>query len=154
MRIPRHINRSNSLDAETMTPMIDVVFLLLVFFVCASVGQTPDRLLPATLSAGESTSEITPEPDPQEPWDHQQVRIHVSVAADQPQSVIVRLNEQPVDGLSELESRLKRLAEIDPLSFLILDIEDSVQVQDFVTVYDLCRSLKFERIAFATRVAQ
>ena len=153
MRIPRHINRGNTLDAETMTPMIDVVFLLLVFFVCASVGQTPDRLLPATLSAGETEAQIVTEPDPQENWDHQQVRVHLSAAGDQPQSVTVRLNEQPVDGLAELESRLRRLAEIDPLSFLILDIEDSVQVQDFITVYDLCRSLKFEQIAFATRAA-
>ena len=29
-----------------MTPLIDVVFLLLIFFVCASTGQIRESLLP------------------------------------------------------------------------------------------------------------
>lgn len=151
MRTPRQNTRSDSLESETMTPMIDVVFLLLVFFVCASVGQTPDRLLPATLSAGTSDAEIEPEPAPAEDWDHQQVRIHLGTTEDNPENVLVRLNEQPVKGLAELEDRLRRLAAIDPLSFIILDVEDSVRVQEFISIYDLCRTLRFERIAFATR---
>ena len=35
-----------------MTPMIDVVFLLLIFFVCASIGQIPESLLPTPLNSG------------------------------------------------------------------------------------------------------
>ena len=35
-----------------MTPLIDVVFLLLIFFVCASTGQIRESLLPTELSGG------------------------------------------------------------------------------------------------------
>ncbi len=134
-----------------MTPMIDVVFLLLVFFVCASIGQTPDTLLPATLNSG--TTQETKEPMDDEVWEHQQVRIHVSAGGDPDGIPLVRLNEQLLAGIPDLRSRLQRLADVDPLSPVILDIDDDVQVQQFITVYDLCQSLKFNGISFATRRA-
>ena len=44
-----------------MTPMIDVVFLLLVFFVCASIGRDPEKLLSTPLSGGAvDAAEIDP----------------------------------------------------------------------------------------------
>ena len=61
--------------------MIDVVFLLLVFFICASVGSTADKLLPAELN-GNSTSSIeavaTVEP---EEWEHPPVQIRIEPSA-------------------------------------------------------------------------
>ncbi len=153
MRVPGHFNRRQPLDSETMTPMIDVVFLLLVFFVCASIGRTPDNLLPAELKAGSTESQLKTEPPPEQNWEHQQVRIHVSAAGSESGDVRVRLNEQPVSGMAELERRLRRLAEADPLSAIILDVDDGVLVQQFITVYDLCQLLKFSSISFATRSA-
>ena len=80
MRIPSQ--RRSSLDNESMTPMIDVVFLLLVFFVCASVGQKPDRLLPAELSAGTTESKVElPPVDPNE-LPSQEVRIRLTREAE------------------------------------------------------------------------
>ena len=35
-----------------MTSMIDVIFLLLVFFVCAAVGKAPERFIDTPLSGG------------------------------------------------------------------------------------------------------
>lgn len=159
MRVPGHFNRRQPLDSETMTPMIDVVFLLLVFFVCASIGRTPDNLLPAELKAGATESPVKTEPPPEENWAHQQVRIRVSaggesvVVGSDAGDVRVTLNEQPVSGMAELEQRLRRLAEADPLSAIILDVDDGVLVQQFITVYDLCQLLKFSSISFATRSA-
>ena len=40
MRVPSHHQDVERRDDLAMTPMIDVVFLLLIFFVCASLGQT------------------------------------------------------------------------------------------------------------------
>lgn len=151
MRLPSHLNRRSSLDSETMTPMIDVVFLLLVFFVCASIGQTPDQLLPAALDPGTTTPQITTEDTTPEPWDHQQVRVRVGNPAAGSSEPAVQLNEQPLSGMLELKSRLNRLAEADPLSLVILDIGDQVPVQHFISVYDLCQALKFQKISFATR---
>jgi biopolymer transport protein ExbD len=152
MRIPSHSGRRSALDTETMTPMIDVVFLLLVFFVCASIGQTPDKLLPATLDAGASALVNPADTAPDhEPWDHQQVRIHLRHSGVPGQPPVVELNEQPLAGMPDLEQRLKRLAAVDPLSPIILDIDDQVQVQQFISIYDLCQSLSFRKISFAAR---
>jgi biopolymer transport protein ExbD len=155
MRIPSHSGRRSALDTETMTPMIDVVFLLLVFFVCASIGQTPDKLLPATLNAGSSTLVNPADPAPErEEWDHQQVRIHLRHSGVPGRPPVVELNEQPLTGIPDLEQRLKRLAAVDPLSPIILDIDDQVKVQQFISIYDLCQSLSFRKISFAARTGR
>lgn len=154
MRIPAQSHRRRSLDSETMTPMIDVVFLLLVFFVCASVGQRPDQLLPAILGQGNTDSKLATQQQPdQSPWDHQQVRIQLLPDPDDALSAAIQLNEQPVGSDNDLEQRLKRLAEIDPDSIIILDVSDQVHVQNFIRIYDLCQLLKFNNISFATRPA-
>lgn len=152
MRIPHHAQRRSAQDTETMTPMIDVVFLLLVFFVCASIGQTPDKLLPAVLQAGATAVQNPADPAPdEEPWEHQQVRIHIRESADANGPPVITMNEQPLAGMPDLQSRLTRLAAADPLSPIILDIADAVRVQQFIAVYDLCQSLQFSRISFAAR---
>lgn len=152
MRIPDHSSRTSSGENQTMTPMIDVVFLLLVFFVCASVGQTPDLLLPAALSAGTTTTltEVAEPPD-DELWDHQQVRIRLSVNSDSPEGLRIELNEGHVNGVADLEQRLSRLARADLDSQIILDTGDTVSTRQFIRIYDLCQLLKFRRISLATR---
>ena len=151
MKIPPRPNRNNSLDGDTMTPMIDVVFLLLVFFICASVGSTADKLLPAELN-GDSTSSVAPAP-PLEPdqWQHPavQIRIEPSKSGDNP--IAVFLDEQPLPGIEILSQRLTRLAAADPSTRIILNINDDVEVQQFILVYDLCQKLKFENVSFAVR---
>jgi len=130
--------------------MIDVVFLLLVFFVCASVGQSPDALLPALLSAGVTASdtELSP-PDPEDP-EHQEVRVGLARGI-LPGSVTIELNERSIRTAAELRARLIRLAEADPLSRVILIIDDNVSVQQFVSIYDLCQALEFQSISFGVR---
>ena len=147
MRIPAQ--RRLSLDNESMTPMIDVVFLLLVFFVCASVGQKPDMLLPAQLSSGNTEAKVElPPTDPLE-FPSQEVRIRLS--RDATGALAIELNERPVSGARELRDRLQRLAELDPSSRIILDIDDQVSVQQFIAIYDRCQALAFESISFAVR---
>ena len=152
MRIPDHSSRTSSGENQTMTPMIDVVFLLLVFFVCASVGQTPDLLLPAALSAG-STASLTEvaQPEDDESWDHQQVRIRLSAESKAPEGLRIELNEGHVNGVDDLEQRLRRLAQADLDSQIILDTGDTVSTRQFIRIYDLCQLLKFRKISLATR---
>lgn len=151
MKIPTRRNRTNSLDGDTMTPMIDVVFLLLVFFICASVGSTADKLLPAELNGNSSTSIEAMAPDKPEKWEHPpvQIRIEPSAAGNDPISVF--LDDEKLSGIEVLSQRLTRLGIADPAIRIILNVNDDVEVQQFILIYDLCQKLKFENVSFAVR---
>jgi len=128
-----------------MTPMIDVVFLLLVFFVIASIGQEPESLLPAELGKGSTETQVElPEP---EDFPSQTVRIRLALGKNQ--NLIIEMNEQAVPTPRDLTQRLKTLGELDPGTRVILNVEDSVSVQQFIGIYDLCQVLPFESISLA-----
>ena len=151
MKIPTRKIGPNSLDGDTMTPMIDVVFLLLVFFICASVGSTADKLLPAELNGNSTTSVEAVTPDEPEKWEHPpvQIRIEPLAAGDIPISVF--LDEERLAGIESLSQRLTRLGAADPAIRIILNVNDEVEVQQFILIYDLCQKLKFENVSFAVR---
>lgn len=148
MRIPSHSRQRGSLDNDSMTPMIDVVFLLLVFFVCASIGQKPDRLLPAELAAGAIDSKVELPPEDLDAIPSQEVRIQLKRNQFSGELTIA-LNEGPLSGARELKQRLERLATLDPETKIIMDVADEVSVQQFIAVYDLCQGLAFNSISFA-----
>lgn len=130
--------------------MIDVVFLLLVFFVCASVGHTPDKLLPASLGQGISENSAVAVEKPDVVFEHQQVRIRVIRSAES-NALQILLNENPIADHQQLEDRLQALVRIDAKSPVVIDVADDVEVQQFITVYDLCQRLRFESINLAAR---
>ena len=151
MKLPSRPRRFDSFDGDTMTPMIDVVFLLLVFFICASVGSTADKLLPAELNGDSSSSmEAVASAEP-ETWEHPpvQIRIEPSVAGNNP--IAVFLDEEPLPGINILSQRLTLLGTADPSTRIILNVNDDVEVQQFILIYDLCQKLKFENVSFAVR---
>jgi biopolymer transport protein ExbD len=146
MRIPGRSQHLLSHDSDTMTPMIDVVFLLLVFFICASVGGTADQLLPAELKGSSGSTEVVQPEKPPEEWEHPAIQIRLEPGEN---GISVLLDEQLLSGTDMLTDRLTRLAAVDPESRIILNIHDDVQVQQFISVYDLCQTLKFQNISFA-----
>lgn len=150
MRVPVHRQTRSAADNETMTPMIDVVFLLLVFFVCASIGHSPDKLLPASLGQGMTENPTVVADEPDVVFEHQQVRIRV-IRETESKALQILLNENPVTDHQQLESRLQSLVRLDPKSPVIIDVADDVEVQQFITVYDLCQRLRFESINLAAR---
>ena len=131
-----------------MTPMIDVVFLLLVFFVVASIGQKPESLLPAELGKGNTETSVEI-PTPEE-FPSQTVRVRLSLAEEE-RVLLIEMNEQQVPTPAELTRRLSTLAELDPGTRVILNVEDSVSVQQFIGIYDLCQMLPFESVSLAVR---
>ncbi|MEP3480019.1 MAG: biopolymer transporter ExbD [Fuerstiella sp.] len=143
MKIPRR--QHSELSSESMTPMIDVVFLLLIFFVVASVGQVPDQLLPASIAEGISGE--VPSVVPAQLVPAQEINIQLSRSAGQ---LIIRLNDSIVTS-EQLQNRLSQLAKIDPSSRVILDPKDEVLIQHFMTVYERCQVLGFQNISFAVR---
>ena len=64
MRVPSHHDDRRQTDVA-MTPMIDVVFQLLIFFICTASFQLAEELLPTSLAitgdAAAPSIEIEPE---------------------------------------------------------------------------------------------
>ena len=129
-----------------MTPMIDVVFLLLVFFICASVGGTADHLLPAELNGTTESSQAERPAEQAADWEHPAIQIRMEPGPTGPK---ILLDNQLLPDSEALTERLTLLAAADAESKIILNIQDDIQVQQFIHVYDLCQSLKFQNISFA-----
>ena len=142
MRIPQsHIDR-HGIDVK-MTPMIDVVFLLLIFFVCTASFQIPEEILPAGLVALSGSSvdvEIELEPD------LEQVIVKIGY---QEGRVTWLVNERPYESLAQVRSVLAAVAEIDASVPVILDVEGTVPLGNVIDVYDVCRLVGLDQIQFA-----
>lgn len=146
MKLPFRRNSSRH-DGDPMTPMIDVVFLLLVFFICASVGSVVDDVLPAEL-AGTSDVPLEEAKPSSDRWDLPKIRVRLQPG---PQGVQILLEQRVIGNVELLTEELARLSAAAPETTLILDIHDEVEVQDFISVYDLCQNLEFGSISFAVR---
>lgn len=144
MRIPQQHARDQ--DFGAMTPMIDIVFLLLIFFVVTASGQVREALLPTELSAsGSVESEIMPpEPTPLtvEVW------LKLTFLAEQQQTT-VDMNGTVYTDMTKLKNQLRTLAELGPENPVILDISGSVPLGDVVDVYDTCQAAGFDSVSFA-----
>jgi biopolymer transport protein ExbD len=148
MRIPSHQrNRQVGID-QAMTPMIDCVFLLLIFFVCASVGRIAESLMSVDLSSGrvEATDATPVETKPawvtdvwlKLKWD------------DATNRTVVEMNGRDFREFEPLKTDLLTLAELSPDSPIILDIEPRVPAGDLIRVDDTCRAAGFRSISYAT----
>ncbi len=145
MKLPQRNDRGR-LDV-TMTPMIDVVFLLLVFFIWTSSFQAPEDSLPTTLSlqgANVEIENVEPKDDAEEP-----IVVKVRDNGGQP-SWSVR--ETTFPNLEELEGFMLRLSTVDNQLPVILDIDGAAAIGEAVKVYDVARRVGFERIQFAASV--
>lgn len=148
MRIPSaHHDRQRD-DSQAMTPLIDVVFLLLIFFVCASTDQVRESLLPTELSGGSiASAETDPAPRPLgEAW------VRVRAAAQDGSGPSIEVEGRSFSGPRRhqlLASFLKTLASTAPQLPVILDIAPEVSLGEALAAYDAARSADFDAIHFA-----
>jgi biopolymer transport protein ExbD len=126
-----------------MTPMIDVVFLLMIFFIGTASFQLAEELLPTSLAVASGSS--TPAPVELEP-DLERIVVRATRSGG---ATIWIVNERPCDTLAEVQQVLRAAAEIDLSLPVILDVAGDVPLGDMIDVYDLCRLEKFEKIQFA-----
>jgi biopolymer transport protein ExbD len=150
MRIPSsHSHTRERRDDGVMTPMIDVVFLLLIFFVCAAAGHVRESVLSTEMTAPGSVE--SQEPADREPWT---VEVWLTLRLDDTGRTVVALNQgQQFRDIRELEQRLSALAEIDPENPVILDVGPRVPMRDFIAVYDTCLKAGFETPNIAANAA-
>ncbi|MEW4530651.1 biopolymer transporter ExbD [Maioricimonas sp. JC845] len=147
MRLPSsHLDARRNDDQGTMTPMIDIVFLLLVFFVVAAAGQVQESFLPTELSAS-GAIESPAEPLEKDPWI---VEVWLKLMPDTVTGkTVVDMNGTIYEEIDRLREQLRALAEISPDNPVILDIAPDIPLEDVIDVYDSCRESGFESVNFA-----
>jgi biopolymer transport protein ExbD len=145
MRIPsRHL--TGPPDASTATtPMIDVVFLLLIFFVCAAAGAVQERSLAADLSAAGGIQTELPLPE-RDPWT---VEIWLKLTRGEGNQLTIDANGTRYPDLDRLEQQLIALAAVDAANPVILDIGAGVSWGEVIEVYDRCRRCGLQSVNFA-----
>lgn len=126
-----------------MTPMIDVVFLLLIFFVCTASFQIAEQILPSNVLSAGSTEAPLAEPVDL-PLD--QIVVRTQMDGGRPAWTV---NEQRYETLGEVERVLRSVYAVEPNLPLILHNEDDVPLGSVIDVYDLARVIGFEEIQFA-----
>jgi len=130
------INKGKALDSLNMTPLIDVVFLLLIFFLVATRFAQDDRELPVQLPSAASAVPMTAEPT--------ELVVNVDAAG---QYMI--LGERM--ALDKVESTLRRAVSDNPVNQMVIIRGDrNVAFQAVVSVMDLCTKLKVPSYKIST----
>jgi biopolymer transport protein ExbD len=143
MKRPACRRPADAFDNSSMTPMIDVVFLLLIFFVCAAARQVRESLLGADLPAGGiASAQAEEQPKPQLD------RVWLTLRKGPDGVTRAELNGTEY-SLGQVEQPLRQLAQIAPEIPVVLDIDGDVALGDMIHVYDACRSAHFESVHFA-----
>lgn len=132
-----------------MTPMIDVVFLLLIFFVVASAGVIKESVLATELSSVGSVESVAEVPE-LEPWE---LEIRLKLERDAAGVTSVDMNGTRFDSLDRLEEQLAALAQIDPSNPVILDVGTGVDWGAVIDLYDRCRRNGLKTVNFAVDAA-
>jgi biopolymer transport protein ExbD len=132
MRIPRPWQE----EAETiqMAPLIDIVFLTLIFFMVTSVYARVESEVGITLPTADSALESA----------RTQGEIYINI---RPDGVIV-VNDREMD-LPELQNVLDRVAEYFPGGAVIIRGDRAVALERAIEVLDCCRKADIQNVSFA-----
>ncbi len=146
MRRPSlYLDRRETLDVK-MTPMIDVVFLLLVFFVWTASFQVVERILPSSISqaatGAEQPSDLPPPPEA----DFPEVTIHIVWTSDGPRW---RVNSQRFSQLEAVKARLQQIFEINEAAPVVIHPDAGTPLGHVIDIYDTARLVGFSEIQFA-----
>jgi biopolymer transport protein ExbD len=145
-RISPFLRARKEADLDSaMTPMIDVVFLLLVFFVWTASFQLMEYILPTQVSS-QLGQEATDPVDPPPPPDFDQIVIRIGWDGNEPSWT---MNNQPIGNLQEIANRLSAIADIENQALVILHPQATVPLGFVIETYDAAKSAGFPKIAFA-----
>jgi biopolymer transport protein ExbD len=137
--------RRRDVDVK-MKPMIDVVFLLLVFFLWTASFHIVEQVLPSTVSTRRGTDSVDVDQPPPPEEDFQDVVIRILWDTGQP---LWQVNQQPVGSLAEVQTALRTIARIKTDAPVILHPDPEVPLGHVIDVYDVTRIEGFEKVQFA-----
>ena len=146
MRLPFHRKDDNPMELK-MTPMIDVIFLLLIFFVCTANFQQNEELLPTILSLPGTSAETIERPPELEDLDDIVVRLEMRGGRPE-----WEINGRRYGDLSDVAGVLRSIAAFRTDLPVVLDVGDDVPIERMIDLYDLCRRFGFYRVQVAAPV--
>ena len=129
-------------EIRVMTPMIDVVFLLLVFFVCTANFKPPEGILPMDTPLPGTVSAKVVLPDP--------VNMDVVLI-----KIIFEkeLHWQVADNLctslQEVQNILQSIQDVKADIPVIIESTDNVPMENVIDTYDICRRTGLSHIQFS-----
>ena len=127
-----------------MTPMVDVVFMLLIFFVWTASFRVAELALPSRLMTqgqGPGSLEVDPELE-----DLDRVVVRLGWSGTQP---LWTINDVPMASLQDVRQRLETVAKIKANLPVLVDPVAEIPLGHVIDVYDLARQAGFERVQFA-----
>ena len=133
-----------------MTPMIDVVFLLLIFFVWTASFRIAEEVLPTAVSeirGAEPVPAATP-PPAEADFPDLIVRVHWIDGAPSWQ-----LNDQSIDQLTSLQAQLQQVFLINESAPVVIFPDPATPLGDVIDVYDVSRLVGFSEVQFAVSTA-
>lgn len=140
---------------ELPVSMIDVTFLLLIFFMCSMRFKTEEGVLDAVLPRDGPRIPPPPEPVPA------LLRVDVrrlegsggarSAFAARPGEVVTTLNGVPTRGPDDLAVAIGRIAKIHPDVAVVIDAGQSVPFQHVMSAIDACARAEARDVRFAPR---
>ena len=146
MRLPAAFLRPHTALQVTMTPMIDVVFLLLVFFVWTASFQIAERVLPGSVSEKSGAMSLPTDVPPPE-FDFPEVVIRIVWRDQQP---VWLVNDRPLPDLRAVRMMLEQIVAIHRSAPVIVHPDAETPLEHVIEVYDVTRLVGFPEVQFAT----
>lgn len=138
-----------------MTPMIDVVFLLLIFFLATASFDRIEKSMPTAIA------DIPPPQSQQasgvDQWLQdvqeagEEIVIKIRKAGDGP-ALTYELNQQPIASAKDIGERLIALARAKADLPIIVDPEEAVGMGAAMEIYDLAKGAGAIEVYFATSI--
>ena len=122
-----------------MASMIDVVFLLLIFFMCTSSFEMLENDLPSQMPQAGA--------EQQKEADFEPVRVSLSRAN---KTTIIKCGEEACGTFGGLFIKLKSLRSIDDVP-VIIEGEGKVPFGDMVATLDTCYQANLRKVAFSAK---
>ncbi|MDR2643714.1 MAG: biopolymer transporter ExbD [Planctomycetaceae bacterium] len=139
-----HLNRKKITLELRMTAMIDMIFLLLIFFICTSSFRPSESLMTTDMSLpGNITSDVKlqiPEPSDID------VAIIKITLGEVPQWYLAGKECKSIRQLGELLIELRDIQNDLPV---VIDSDPNVPIKNVIDVYDACRAASLTKIQFA-----
>jgi biopolymer transport protein ExbD len=142
MRVPSSHSSASGDIGSSMTPMIDVVFQLLIYFLCTASFAMSEQILPTTLPPTGTAATYTPPPELQE---LELIRITLQQRGAE---LIIELNGQPCPDVATLTDRLRQILALANLP-VVLDVAADVELGHMINIYDICLLVGLHDIHFA-----